>query len=263
MPMCGPRICQWPVPACCALPELNCCSVIQGFAAGRNAQSLWSELRSFTLLRFACRRHLHTTYKAQIPATTGIAIGPVYFVRVAFDMIIRAEHCQSGFGRYVLFNGALVGCTALLIHSIADLAAEMKRRETPTVSAELSRVEKFELAAAVDAQARRIAVVRTIVARNIPDVPVQVLAVQIDRAEGVKIKPLKATRSAARLAQVSKRKRKSPSHWPGDLPDSVLTTAYFETGYETPSRPGKRRVVAESSRDIINRSLGVLVALRN
>jgi hypothetical protein len=184
-------------------------------------------------------------------------------VSVAFEMIIRAEHRRSAVGRYVLFNGALVGCAALLIHSIADLAAEMKRRETPPLNAELSRVEKFELASAVDAQARRHAVVRTIVARKIPDVPVQVLAVQIDRAEGVKLKPLKTARKSARLAQASKRKRKTPAHKPGDLPDSVLATAYFETGYEIPIRPGKRRVVAETSRDIINRSLGVLVALKN
>lgn len=166
--------------------------------------------------------------------------------------------------RYAVFNGVLVACALGLADAIAQMAATIKSGTNVAAIAEPSRVEKFKRDEAAAALAPQVPVVRQVVALTVPDMPVQVLAVRLDQAETVKVKPIKAKRKTAlRVAKAPVRPRKAIPGLFGDLPPIVVETALVETGSLPEKRAKKRAVVAESSRDITNRSLGVLVAMKN
>lgn len=166
--------------------------------------------------------------------------------------------------RYTVFNGVLMLCAVGMVKKIADIAGSIKAEHAVVARAEPSRVDKFKRDEAAAASAPQVPKLRRVVALSVPDMPVQVLAVRIDQAENVKVKPVKVKRkSAVRVAKATVRRRKpAPSNF-GELPAIVVETALVETGSLPEKRAKKRAVVAESSRDITNRSLGVLFVLKN
>lgn len=172
---------------------------------------------------------------------------------------------HSALARYAGFNGALVLCAMGMAGHIADMAATIKA-ETMVVAASAgpSRVEQFKRNEAAAALAPQVPVARKVVALSVPDMPVQVLAVRLDRAETVKVRPIKAKRKIAGRMTKAKTvaKLRTPAPKLFDLPAIVVATALAETGAQPEKRARKRAVIAESSRDITNRSLGVLVAMK-
>lgn len=166
--------------------------------------------------------------------------------------------------RYAVFNGVLMLCAVGMVKKIADIAGSIKAEHAVVAEAEPSRVEKFKRDAAAAALAPQVPMPRRVVALRVPDMPVQVLAVRIDQAENVKVKPVKVKlKAGVRVAKATVRRRKPAPSIFGDLPAIVVETALVETGSVPETRAKKRAVVAESSRDITNRSLGVLVVLKN
>lgn len=167
--------------------------------------------------------------------------------------------------RYTVFNGALVLCAMGMAGKIADLAAAIKAGNAVVMRAEPSRVEQFKRNEAAAALAPQVPVARQLVALSVPDMPVQVLAVRLDQAESVKVKPINAKRKAVdRVAKAMAKPRKPVvTKLFGGLPPFVVETVQAETGSLPQTQRKKRVVVAESSRDITNRSLGVLVAMKN
>lgn len=166
--------------------------------------------------------------------------------------------------RYAVFNGVLVACAISAAGQIADMAATLKAENTAVARAAPSRVEQFKRDEAAAALAPQVPVPRQVVAMSVPDMPVQVLAVRLDRAETVQVKPIKAQRKkSVRLAKATAKPRKPSLKLFGDLPPFVVETALIETGALPEKRVKKRAVIAESSRDITNRSLGVLKAMKN
>ncbi len=165
---------------------------------------------------------------------------------------------------YAAFNGAMVLCVMGMAHEIAAIAGSIKAVNVMAVSAEPSRVEKFKQGEVAAALAPQVPVARQVVALRVSDLPVQVMAVQLDQAETVEVRPLMAKRkTAVRFAKAGARPRKTTRGVFGDLPPIIVETALVETGSLPLGRFKKRVVVAESSRDITNRSLGVLVAMKN
>ncbi|OYW57224.1 MAG: hypothetical protein B7Y80_12605 [Hyphomicrobium sp. 32-62-53] len=166
--------------------------------------------------------------------------------------------------RYAVFNSVLLVGAVVLAGQIADLVFSIQADSTIVAQAEPSRVEKFKRDEAAAALAPQVPVRRKVVALSVPDMPVQVLAIQLDQAETIKVRPIKVKRkTAVRVAKSTPRPRKVAPGIFGDLPPIVVETALVETGSLPPKRVKKRAVIAESSRDITNRSLGVLVALKN
>jgi hypothetical protein len=166
--------------------------------------------------------------------------------------------------RYAVFNSVLLAGAAAIAGQIVDLALSIKMDETVVARAEPSRVEKFKRDEVAAALAPQVPVLRQVVALSVPDMPVQVLALRLDQAETIKVRPIKVKRkTAARVAKATPRPRKVAPGIFGDLPPVVVETALVETGSLPQKRVKKRAVIAESSRDITNRSLGVLVALKN
>ncbi len=167
--------------------------------------------------------------------------------------------------RYAVFNGALVLCAISVAGKIADMAVTLKAETTVlAASSGSSRVEQFKRNEVAAALAPQVPVPRQVMAMSVPDMPVQVLAVRLDRAESVKVKPIKVKRKTAiRMAKATAKPRKPAMKLFGDLPPFVVETAVLEAGAVPEKRVKKRAVLAESSRDITNRSLGVLVAMKN
>jgi hypothetical protein len=141
-----------------------------------------------------------------------------------------------------------------------------------TAAVDMSRVEQFKRAEAAAAEAPQIPVPRVVVAHIAPHVPVQVMAVRLDQAESLKItplklKPVKVKRKVAgrpaKLAGRGKKPEKGFALAGGKLPPSVVAAAIQATEPNAIKRGKKRIADAETSRDITNRSLGVLVALKN
>jgi hypothetical protein len=139
----------------------------------------------------------------------------------------------------VLTAGGLVqGLTRQLIAMAPGVGAVAVAVDEPT------RVEKFKRAEVAAAIAPHEPVPRIIVARDIPEMPVQVLAVRLDEAEGVKVKPVRVKSKTLRLARTAARSKKTLAA--SKLPPYAIAI--------------EARNAGESSRDITNRSLGVLVA---
>ena len=165
---------------------------------------------------------------------------------------------------YAGLNGALALGVAASAQKITQMGAMIKADQAESAAAVPSRVEKFKLAESAAARAPQQPVPRVIVARDVPDMPVQLLAVRIDHAENVKVKPLKTKRkSMVRAAKTQARQRKPVDVALGKLPPFIVQFALTETGNATVKRTKKAPVVAESSRDITNRSLGVLMVMKN
>jgi hypothetical protein len=164
--------------------------------------------------------------------------------------------------RYFAFNGFLALCALSAVKEIMRVSVTLAPDLHVTVD-DPSRVEAFKQFEAAAAQAPNVPVPRVVVAHAVPDIPVQVLAVRMDQAESLKATPIKLKRKpAVRTAKLSTRK-KSPAIAGGALPPLVVDLASNEAGVVPTKRQKKKgAVVAESSRDITNRSLGVLVALK-
>jgi hypothetical protein len=166
--------------------------------------------------------------------------------------------------RYFAFNGVVAVFATFLLHDFAQRATALTPAFADPVEAEPSRVEKFKDAEAAAAQAPQVPVPRPIVARSMPDVPVQVLAVRLDQAESLKIKPLQLKRKLRMsFAKPTARNKRAAVQTAGTLPPAVVESASREAGMIPAKKARKRPVLAESSRDITNRSLGVLVAMKN
>lgn len=167
--------------------------------------------------------------------------------------------------RYFAFNGAVAFCAVFLLHTVAERAMALAPSFlNPVEEAEPSRVEKFKDAEAASAQAPQVPVPHRVIARSLPEYPVQVLAVRLDDAESLKIQPLRLQKTMRPgSAQPMVRNRKVASQNGGKLPAGVIEFGYRAVGATTGRKQRKRLVLAESSRDITNRNLGVLVALKN
>lgn len=242
--------------------ELKSFAAVGGSAGGLSAQWSPSDVRTFTLLPFAHSNGADTTYKAQLPVARGLGrTGLIHGVSV--DMFAALNLRHLALVRYAVFNGVLFVGAAAIAGQIADLALSIKMEQTVVARAEPSRVEKFKRDEVAAALAPQVPVLRQVVALSVPDMPVQVLALRLDQAETIKVRPIKVKRkTAVRVAKATPRPRKPPGIF-GDLPAVVVETALVETGSLPPKLVKKRAVIAESSRDITNRSLGVLVALKN
>jgi hypothetical protein len=164
--------------------------------------------------------------------------------------------------RYFAFNGFLAFCAMSAVKEIMRVSVTLAPDLHVTVD-DPSRVEAFKQLEVAAARAPNVPVPRVVVAHAVPDIPVQVLAVRMDQAESLKATPLKFKRKpAVRTSKLSTRK-KSPAVAGGALPPLVVDLASNEAGLVPAKRQKKKgSVVAESSRDITNRSLGVLVALK-
>lgn len=154
-----------------------------------------------------------------------------------------SQHHPSSIARYISVNVALVLAAGFLFQSLARQLIELGPVAGSLAVHKPSRLETFKRAQVAAAMAPHEPVSRIIVARDIPEMPVQVLAVQLDDAEGVKVRPVRMKTKALRLARTTARSKKTlaASKLP---PDAIAIEA---------------RIVGESSRDITNRSLGVLV----
>jgi hypothetical protein len=180
-------------------------------------------------------------------------------------MVAADRHRVFALAFYAAFNGALMLFAGISVQSIVQMASSIRPQSTEIAEAPPSRVDKFKIAEAAAALAPQVPVPRTIVAFSVPDMPVQVLAARIDRAENVKVKPVKLKRrTLARIAKANDRRRKAaPStEVAGKIPAVVALFASADAGNAPQKRTKKQAVVAESSRDITNRSLGVLVAMK-
>jgi hypothetical protein len=164
--------------------------------------------------------------------------------------------------RYFAFNGFLALCAVSAVKEITRVSVTLAPDLHVAVD-DPSRVEAFKQFEVAAAQAPNVPVPRVVVAHAVPDIPVQVLAVRMDQAESLKATPIRLKRKpAVRTAKLSTRK-KSPVIAGGALPPMVVDFASNEAGVGSTKRhKTKGDVVAESSRDITNRSLGVLVALK-
>ncbi len=164
--------------------------------------------------------------------------------------------------RYLAVNGILALFAMLAVQEVIRLSVTFAPGLRMAVD-DPSRVEKFKQGEVAAAQAPMIPVPRVVVAHSVPDIPVQVLAVRLDEAESLKVSPLKLKRKPSVRTAKSAARKKLPVIAGGKLPPTVVDIASNEAGVVPTKRPKtKGAVVAESSRDITNRSLGVLVALK-
>ena len=180
-------------------------------------------------------------------------------------MVAADRHRFFALALYAAFNGALMLFAGFSAQKIVQMVSSIRAPSTETAEAPPSRVEKFKLAEAAAALAPQVPVPRTIVAFSVPDMPVQVLAARIDRAENVKVKPVKLKRrTLARIAKANDRRRRAAVSTvvAGKIPTAVALFASADAGNAPQKQTKKRAVVAESSRDITNRSLGVLVVMK-
>jgi hypothetical protein len=176
-------------------------------------------------------------------------------------MIFSARQYLGPAARYFAFNGVLMLCNIFVIQEITRISVTLAPDLRIAVD-DPSRVEQFKQAEVAAAKAPNVPVPRVIVADSLPDMPVQVLAVRLDQAESLKVTPLKLKRKPSLRTAKSARK-KSPVMAGGKLPPIVVDLASSEAGVLLPKTAKKKADVVESSRDITNRSLGVLVALKN
>lgn len=160
--------------------------------------------------------------------------------------------------RYVAYNGALAVCAWVLVQDVGRMSLALAPSLAVATGIEPSRVEKFKQAEIAAAQAPKYPVPRLVVARSMPEVPVQVLAVKLDQAESIKVKPLRLKKKSP--VRMAKLRHKKPSQTGGKLPPIIVELALGESGLMPEKKFKKKLVLAESSRDITNRSLGVLVA---
>jgi hypothetical protein len=166
----------------------------------------------------------------------------------------------TALGRYIALNSAAVVVAGFLAGQLAGLAVEFRPLIEGPEPTQPSRVEKFKMAEAA-ARAPRFPVPRTVVAFEQSELPVQVLAVRIDDAEDVKVKPMRLKTKPVRYAKAA-RTKKAPVHYEAQLLPILVTSDIPVTG----PAPGRRllgKAAAESARDITNRTLGVLVAMKD
>jgi hypothetical protein len=164
--------------------------------------------------------------------------------------------------RYLILNAATAMCAAGLAHEVARLSMKLNSQQ-PVAAAAVSRVEAFKQAEA-EAQVRRPVAMRQVLAYNIPNMPAHLMAVQLDEAERPKVyrqlaKRRLAARAAAAVAIAASDTVK---------PNKRLPKAIMALGGPVPFSPSvsaeaPRFIMAESARDVTNRSLGVLVASKN
>ena len=157
-----------------------------------------------------------------------------------------SQHRRSTVTRYFGVNLALVLTAGVLVQTLTRQLVALAPGLGSAAVDEPTRVEKFKRAEVAAALAPHEPVPRIVVARDAPEMPVQVLAVRLDEAEGLKLKPVRVKSKTLRLARNAARSKKV-------LAAAGLKLPPFAIAIET-------RKAGESSRDITNRSLGVLVA---
>jgi hypothetical protein len=164
--------------------------------------------------------------------------------------------------RYFAFNGFLALFALSAVKELIRVSVALAPDPHIAVD-DPSRVEAFKQFEAAAAQAPQVPVPRVVVAHSVPDMPVQVLAVRLDQAESLRVTPLKLKRKPTVRSAKSSTRKKAPVIAGGALPPFVVDMVFNEAGVAPTKRLKKKgAVVAESSRDITNRSLGVLVALK-
>lgn len=177
-------------------------------------------------------------------------------------MFLSVHQRFGAAARYVAFNGFLALCAVSAVKEIMRVSV-LLAPDLHIDKADPSRVEAFKQFEAAAAEAPNVPVPRVVVAHIVPDMPVQVLAVRLDQAESLKITPLKLKRKPSVRTAKSSTRKKAPVIAGGALPPLVVDLVSNEAGVAPIKRLKKKgAVVAESSRDITNRSLGVLVALK-
>lgn len=155
-----------------------------------------------------------------------------------------SQHRPWSVARYLSVNLALVLTAGVLIQGLTRQLIALAPDAGSVAADQPTRVEKFKRAEAAAAMAPQEPVPRIIVARDIPEMPVQVLALRIDEAEGVKVKAVRVKLKTLRLARTAAGSKKTLA---------ALKLPLYAVAIEA-------RSAGESSRDITNRSLGVLVA---
>lgn len=179
-------------------------------------------------------------------------------------MFLNLQQRFGAVARYFAFNGFLALCAMSAVKELMRVSVALAPDLHIAVD-DPSRVEAFKQFEAAAAQAPQVPVPRVVVAHLVPDMPVQVLAVRLDQAESLKVTPLKLKRKPwVRTVKSSSTRKKAPMIAGGALPPLVVDMVSTEAG-AVPTKGSRKKgaVVAESSRDITNRSLGVLVALKN
>jgi hypothetical protein len=174
-------------------------------------------------------------------------------------MSLNSRQFLTMVGAYVLLNGALAACALGLAGEVARQSAGLVPAVILTADAGPSRVEKFKSSERAALSAPQVPVPRIIVAREVPAMPVQALAIRLDTAEGVSAQPV--PRKLKKLVRVAKAgMRTKPRIQPnGDLPDLVVLSEVAAVPVQKPKqRAGRLYALAESTRDITNRSLGVI-----
>jgi hypothetical protein len=155
-----------------------------------------------------------------------------------------SEHRPWSFARYLSVNLALVLTAGVLVQGLTRQLIALAPSGGSVAVDERTRIEQFKRAEVAAAMAPHKPVPRIIIVRDIPEMPVQVLAVRMDEAEGVKVKPVRVKLKTLRLARAAARSKKTLA---------ALKLPPYAIAIEA-------RSAGESSRDITNRSLGVLVA---
>lgn len=183
------------------------------------------------------------------------------FVRRRHLLLPFPKQSLLAVARYFALNAVLLVVATGLVTALARWTIELNSAQ-PVSTASLSRVEAFKQAE-TDALARRPEATRKVVAYTASQIPAPVLAMRLDEAEAAKSRRVLAKRlTPARVAinvesasaqQVRPRPR---------LPRGVMALGALKA-LQLPMTAERKFVVAESTRDITNRSLGVLVAREN
>ncbi len=161
--------------------------------------------------------------------------------RVCVTMTLDVRQCLACLGGYALLTGGLIGLVVALGQGVASDAIALLPEIAAVGSSGPSRVDDFKRGEAAARDAPGVPVPRVLTAYGVPDLPVQALAVGLDEAESIAAKPMPHKRKKGpRVAKADARK-KSRVGSAGQIPKTL--------------------VQAESTRDITNRNLGVLVAL--
>jgi hypothetical protein len=161
---------------------------------------------------------------------------------------------------YILLNGSLAACALGLAGEVLRQSAGLVSTQSVAADTVPSRLEKFKLSERLAMTAPRVPVPRIIVAQDVPLMPVQALAIRLDKAESIAAEPAsRKNKKASRLAKAETRTKPRMGR-NGDLPPIVVMSEVSAVPVQKPKqRPGQLYALAESTRDITNRSLGVMV----